>query len=54
MWALTDAVVPESVQRAVRTRIDDRRALTSVDGPGRAAYTERLQRQSTEHAADRP
>lgn len=53
LWALTDAVFPESVQRAVRDRIDDRRALHSVDSAGRAGYIQRLQRQSADHAAAR-
>ncbi|MGU3499588.1 SDR family oxidoreductase [Mycobacterium sp. C31M] len=53
MWALTDALVPEPVQRFVRDRIDDHRALTSIDTTGRAAYTQRLQRQSSDHAAVR-
>lgn len=52
-WALVDAIVPEALQRAVRTRIDDRRALTTVDAAGRAAYTERLDRQATQHAGER-
>lgn len=52
-WALVDAFVPEALQRLVRNRIDDRRALTSVDSTGRSAYIQRLQRQSADHAAGR-
>jgi NADP-dependent 3-hydroxy acid dehydrogenase YdfG len=50
-WALVDALVPEFVERAVRSRIDDRRALTTVDATGRADYLQRLDRQSKAHAA---
>ncbi|ODR27384.1 short-chain dehydrogenase [Mycolicibacterium porcinum] len=49
-WALVDALVPEALQRAVRTRIDDRRALTALDEQGRSGYLQRLDRQSKSHA----
>ena len=41
--------VPEGVQNVARRLIDDRRALTSIDVDGRAAYTDRLERQAREH-----
>lgn len=50
MWALTDALVPEFIERAVRSLIADRRALTEVDTEVRSSYLQRLQRQ-TQHAA---
>ncbi|WKG01417.1 SDR family oxidoreductase [Mycolicibacterium sp. HK-90] len=50
-WALVDALVPEALERAVRGRINDRRALTALDPQGRSAYLERLERQSKDHAA---
>lgn len=50
-WALVDALVPEFVQRAARSIIDDRRALDAMDPVGRSAYLERIERQSKEHAA---
>ncbi|WP_036476144.1 SDR family oxidoreductase [Mycobacterium sp. URHD0025] len=50
-WALVDALVPERLQRAVRDRINDRRALTALDEQGRSAYLQRLDRQSKAHAA---
>lgn len=50
-WSFVDALVPEFVERAVRNRIDDRRALTAIDPEGRSAYSERLDRQSKSHAA---
>ncbi|WP_075909570.1 MULTISPECIES: SDR family oxidoreductase [Mycobacterium] len=53
-WALVDALVPEAIQRAVRDRIDDRRALTALDAQGRAAYLQRIDRQSKDHAAHPP
>ncbi|MCV7254668.1 SDR family oxidoreductase [Mycobacterium hackensackense] len=49
-WALVDAFVPESVERALRTRIDDRRALTGIDPSARMAYQQRLDRQADDHA----
>jgi NADP-dependent 3-hydroxy acid dehydrogenase YdfG len=49
-WALVDALVPEFLERAVRSRLDDRRALTAIDAGGRADYLQRLQRQSKAHA----
>lgn len=51
-WALVDALVPEFVQRAARSIIDDRRALHGMDPAGRSAYLERIDRQSKEHAAE--
>ncbi|MGV0814549.1 SDR family oxidoreductase [Mycolicibacterium boenickei] len=50
-WALVAALVPEPLERLVRARIDDRRALTMLDAQGRSAYRERLDRQSKDHAA---
>lgn len=50
IWALTDALVPEFVERTVRSLIADRRALTEVDAAARSSYLQRLQRQ-TQHAA---
>ncbi|MDH6194960.1 NADP-dependent 3-hydroxy acid dehydrogenase YdfG [Mycobacterium frederiksbergense] len=49
-WALVDALVPEALQRAVRARINDRRALTQLDAQGRSAYRQRLDRQAKAHA----
>ncbi|WP_264077609.1 SDR family oxidoreductase [Mycolicibacterium houstonense] len=49
-WALVDALVPEALQRAVRGRINDRRALTELDPNGRSAYLQRIERQSKDHA----
>ncbi|MGB8407968.1 MAG: SDR family oxidoreductase [Mycobacterium sp.] len=51
-WALVDALVPEVVQRVVRSIVDDRRALTALDPVGRAAYLDRIERQSKDHAAE--
>ena len=51
-WALVDALVPEFVQRAARSLMDDRRALTAMDPVGRSAYLDRIERQSKEHAAE--
>lgn len=51
-WALVDALVPQAVQRAARTLINDRRGLTSIDEVGRAAYLDRIERQSKDHAAE--
>ena len=50
-WALVDALVPEALQSAVRTRIDDRRALTKLDEQSRSAYLQRIDRQAKAHAA---
>lgn len=50
-WALVDALVPEAVQRAVRTRVDDRRALTALDEQGRSDYQQRIDRHANSHAA---
>ncbi|MFV8174592.1 SDR family oxidoreductase [Mycolicibacterium peregrinum] len=50
-WALVDALVPETLQSAVRARIDDRRALTALDARGRSSYLQRLERQSKAHGA---
>lgn len=50
MWALVDALVPEFLERAVRARIDDRRALTGIDATARAVYLERLQRHAKDHS----
>ncbi|MCV7361893.1 SDR family oxidoreductase [Mycolicibacterium neworleansense] len=52
-WALVDALVPEFLQRAVRGKVDDRRALTAVDEHGRFTYVQRLERQSKSHATQR-
>nr|WP_309227838.1 MULTISPECIES: SDR family oxidoreductase [unclassified Mycolicibacterium] len=49
-WALVDALVPEALERTVRARINDRRALTQLDAQGRSAYRQRLERQSKAHA----
>ncbi|MUL45614.1 SDR family oxidoreductase [Mycobacterium sp. CBMA293] len=51
-WALVDALVPEFIQRAVRSLVDDRRALTALDPVGRSAYLDRIERQSKDHAAE--
>ncbi|MEZ0054320.1 NADP-dependent 3-hydroxy acid dehydrogenase YdfG [Mycobacterium sp. MAA66] len=51
-WALVDALVPEVVQRVARSIVDDRRALTALDPVGRAAYLDRIERQSKDHAAE--
>lgn len=51
-WALVDALVPEFVQRAARSLIDDRRALTALDPVGRSAYLDRIERQSKDHDAE--
>ncbi len=51
-WALVEALVPEFVQRAARSVIDDRRALHGMDPAGRSAYLERIERQSKEHATE--
>lgn len=50
-WALVDALVPDALQRAVRTKIDDRRALTALDEQGRSDYQQRIDRQANSHAA---
>lgn len=50
-WALVDALVPEALERAVRIKINDRRALTEVDAQGRSAYRQRVERQANSHAA---
>lgn len=50
-WTLVEAFVPEFVERVVRNRVDHRRALTTVDPQGRAAYLQRIERQSQSHAA---
>ena len=49
-WGLVDLLVPEAVQRVVRHWVDDRRTLTGVDPAGRAAYLQRIERQSNTHA----
>jgi len=51
-WALVDALVPEVIQRAVRSLVNDRRALTALDPVGRSAYLDRIERQSKSHAAE--
>ncbi|MDR3661317.1 MAG: SDR family oxidoreductase [Mycobacterium sp.] len=51
-WALVDALIPEFIQRGVRSIVDDRRALTALDPVGRSAYLERIERQSKDHAAE--
>ncbi|ORV30742.1 short-chain dehydrogenase [Mycolicibacterium conceptionense] len=50
-WALVDALVPEGLQRAVRDKINDRRALTALDVQGRSAYQQRIERQANSHAS---
>ncbi len=50
MWSLVDACVPEFVERAVRSRISERRALNELDTGGRSAYVQRLERQAKDHA----
>ena len=50
MWSLVDAFVPEFVERAVRARVDDRRALTGIDPAARMAYAQRLERQAKDHS----
>lgn len=50
-WSLVDALVPEFVQRWVRARVDDRRALTGIDATARRAYLDRLERQAKDHAS---
>jgi len=51
-WALVDALVPEVIQRMVRSLVNDRRALTALDPVGRSAYLDRIERQSKSHAAE--
>ena len=51
-WALVDALVPEFIQRAARSLIDDRRALTALDPVGRSAYLDRIERQAKDHDAE--
>ena len=51
-WALVDALVPEFIQRAARSFIDDRRALTALDPVGRSAYLDRIERQAKDHDAE--
>lgn len=50
-WAVVDALVPEALQRTVRDKINDRRALTEVDAQGRSAYLQRVERQANSHAS---
>ncbi|WP_018178401.1 SDR family oxidoreductase [Jongsikchunia kroppenstedtii] len=52
LWSLTETLVPEPVMRVGRRVIDDRRALTSLDPEDRRAYTDRIDRQTREHAKD--
>lgn len=49
-WSLIDALVSERVEGFVRGLLDDRRALTSVDDSQRRTYTERIARQTEQHA----
>ena len=49
--AVVDALVPEALQRTVRDKINDRRALTEVDAQGRSAYLQRVERQANSHAS---
>jgi NADP-dependent 3-hydroxy acid dehydrogenase YdfG len=51
-WALVDALVPEVIQRAARSIVNDRRALTTLDPVGRSAYLDRIERQSKDHAVE--
>ena len=44
------ALLPSRVERLVRNAMDDDRALTRLDAAGRAAYTERISRQTRERA----
>jgi len=52
LWSLTETLVPEPMMRLGRRVIDDRRALTSLDAEGRRAYTDRIDRQTREHAKE--
>ncbi|MBS4103535.1 SDR family oxidoreductase [Tsukamurella paurometabola] len=49
-WSLVEAFVPEPIERLARRLIDDRRTL-DLDAAARKAYTDRIARQATEHAA---
>lgn len=53
-WSLVTALVPERVELLFRRLIRDRRALTSLDPVGRQAYTDRIARQASAHAAETP
>jgi NADP-dependent 3-hydroxy acid dehydrogenase YdfG len=43
-WGLLDTLVPERVMAALRDRLDDRRAITSVNAEERRDYTDRVER----------
>lgn len=49
-WSLVEAFVPEPIERLARKLVDDRRTL-ALDAAARKAYTDRIARQATEHAA---
>ncbi len=49
-WSLVDAFVPEPLERLARKLIDDRRTL-ALDAAARRAYTDRITRQASDHAA---
>ena len=49
-WSLVEAFVPEPIERLARKLVDDRRTL-ALDAAARKAYTDRIARQATDHAA---
>ncbi|BDH55118.1 putative short chain dehydrogenase/reductase [Tsukamurella sp. PLM1] len=49
-WSLVEAFVPEPIERLARTLIDDRRTL-ALDAAARKAYTDRMDRHASAHAA---
>ncbi|TWS22846.1 SDR family oxidoreductase [Tsukamurella sputi] len=49
-WSLVEAFVPEPIERLARRLLDDRRTL-DLDAQARKAYTDRIARQASEHAA---
>lgn len=49
-WSLVEAFVPEPIERLARRLVDDRRTL-DLDAVARQAYTDRIDRQASEHAA---
>lgn len=49
VWSLTDALVPEFVERIARRFADDRRAL-ALDATARKAYLDRVERQASRHS----
>ncbi|NMD57049.1 MULTISPECIES: SDR family oxidoreductase [Tsukamurella] len=49
-WSLVEAFVPEPIERLARRLLDDRRTL-ALDAQARKAYTDRIARQASQHAA---